>query len=403
MSETLNKPVELVSAPLGLSGELPISNTEQSRKENPIGKSVLSQLEVTEIADHWDRLDQQKVEDNIYYSRRYSNALLGHLGQKQKVSFVAAWENEELIGLLPVTRKSFWLPYVIPAGAAWITPYTFSCLPILSKNAPMRAAEGLLDSLAQLGISDWCIKDFYLSGPTHSAFCAALNLKKIAWRKVSKYQRAMFEKGPSFEEHVKDFVPSKRRRDLARNRRRLEELGVVTHETHTEGVGLEKAVQAFLDLEKGGWKGERGTAFACRTDTLNFAKEIFRPASGARVRSDLLLLDGTPIAAGMIVFDGDTGFTIKGAYDEAFTSYSVGLLLEMVVAEAFLDGNWAKKLDSATAGSHVIDFLWPERQEVGDLYFSFRPGRDANYLRSFETVDRMKMQLKARIKKLLRR
>ncbi|MBO6920482.1 MAG: GNAT family N-acetyltransferase [Rhizobiaceae bacterium] len=368
-----------------------------------IGKPVLSQAEISELAHCWDRLDSEKIEDNVYYSRKYVQALLNNLPQKHNVKFAAAWQSEKLIGLLPVFLLPIWIPYFVPRGAAWTTLYTFSCLPILDKHDPVASARGVLKSLSDMRVADWSIRDFYLSGPTHSAFCNALDQEKVAWHSVPKYERAVFEAGHDFEQHIKEFVPRKRRRDLARNRKRFEKLGEVTHEVHTHGEGLEYAVDAFLDLEKSGWKGECGTALACNKETENFAREIFQPKATGAVRADLLLLDGIPVAAGMMVFDGGTAFTIKGAYNEVYSKYSVGLLLEMEVAESFLNGDWARKLDSATAGSHVIDFLWPERQAVGDLYFSFRPNMNASKFKNFEKLDQWKNNSKNKLKQLLHR
>ena len=355
------------------------------------------------LASQWDGLTANSLEDHIYYTRRYSEALLGSVERQRDIRFAAAWQGKRMTGLLPVTRDHAILPWIVPGGRAWTTPFTFNTMPVLDRDGPVDAAIGIIRSLQEFGSLDWHFPDFYLTGPVKEAFCAALDSLGVPWRTVERYERAIFETGPRFEEHMSGFVPSRRRRDLGRNRRRLEETGAVTHESHVDGPGLERATEAFLDLEKRGWKGERGTALASHPDTLAFARQVFRPAPEGGVRADLLLLDGVPVAAGMIVFDGDTGFTIKGAYDEALAGYSVGLLLEIEVAKSFLEEKWAKRLDSATAGKHVIDFLWPQRRMVGDLYFSLRPGATAESLKRYERFDNLKRDARTRLKRLLRR
>ena len=52
-------------------------------------------------------------------------------------------------------------------------------------------------------------------------------------------------------------------------------------------------------------------------------------------RADVLTLDGVPIAVSLIAIAGRTGFTIKSCYDEAYRSYSAGLLLEVEVIPQF--------------------------------------------------------------------
>jgi hypothetical protein len=87
----------------------------------------------------------------------------------------------------------------------------------------------------------------------------------------------------------------------------------------------------------------------------------------------VLTLDGVAIAVGLTVFAGRTGFTVKGAYDEAYRKYSAGLLLEIEVMRSFLSEKWADRLDAGTDGSHVIDGFWGEKVAVADLMFAVSP------------------------------
>jgi hypothetical protein len=201
---------------------------------------------------------------------------------------------------------------------------------------------------------------------------------------------------------MKSHVAAKRRKDIARNRRRLAELGPVEHETHCRGDALDRAVVAFLQIEASGWKGKRGTALACDERTRRFAIDAFAGAAGNSIcRADVLTLSGVPIAVSLIALMGRTGFTVKCSYDEAYRSYSPGLLLETEVIRSFLSGDWADRLDSATAGTHVIDSLWPGRIEVADLVFSVAPRAARLRLSALQFSEHMRSNIRGTAKQSL--
>jgi hypothetical protein len=116
---------------------------------------------------------------------------------------------------------------------------------------------------------------------------------------------------------------------------------------------------------------------------------------------DVLTLDGEPIAAGVIVFAGRTGFTVKCAYDETYASYSAGLLLELEVIRSFLSERWAARLDAATEDAHVIDSLWPGRVDVADLLFSLSSRSPEWRLAALQRTEDLKRSSKRAIKTLL--
>jgi hypothetical protein len=224
----------------------------------------------------------------------------------------------------------------------------------------------------------------------------------LPWLYVNRFQRASLEGIGTFEEHMRRHVSSKRRKDIARNRRRLEQLGKVGHESHRFGGGLDRAVSAFLKIEASGWKGRRGSALACDKQTRKFAVGAFTGDEKTSIcRADVLTLNDVPIAVSLVTFAGSTGFAVKCCYDETYRSYSAGLLLEIEVIRSFLSENWCHRLDAATAGPHVIDGLWPGRVEVADLIFSFSPWLARPRLSALEKMERATAGGKAALKSIL--
>jgi CelD/BcsL family acetyltransferase involved in cellulose biosynthesis len=348
---------------------LPMSLAAEMQR--PMRGEVLGREDLPTLLPAWRELCARSAEDNVYYTPHYAQALLGTVEKHTPVRFAVVWDGPQLVALLPVTPMHMAIPLLQPAGRAWRTDYTFSCTPLLDRSRIAEAADALLDVLATVGRREWIIATVNSSGPVCQALMAALRRRGRPWRLTHGFQRASLEPGPSFDAHMHAHVSAKRRRDLARNRRRLEKLGAVAIESHSSGDGLARAVSSFLTLEAGGWKGTRGTALACREDTADFALQAFAgEAPDVTCRADVLTLDGGPIAVSLTAIAGRTGFTVKCCYDEAYRSYSVGLLLEVEVIRSLLTEKWAARLDAATAGTHVIDGLWPGRVEVADFIFS---------------------------------
>lgn len=382
----------------GAQGTFVTSTAQRSTRSFDIAIRGLAEMR-NDIAA-WQDLSSRAAEDNVYYAPQYALALLESVSRQEDVVFVTAREGARLVALLPVLRPG----RLFGACRAWATDYTFSANPLLDAQCLPAAAEALIDGLALLKTAVWTIPTVNIEGPATLALIAALERRGMPWTSRASFGRASLSSSLTFESWMEDVVGSKRRRELVRNRRRLEEQGKVTHEVHTSGEGLRRGVEAFLALEAAGWKGQRKTALACAPETRDFAINAFAPdAPTGRSRVDMLLLDGQPIAAGVIVFSGETGFTVKGAYDENYARYSAGLLLEVEVLKSFLEQKWAKRLDAATAGEHVIDRFWPDRVQVADLVFSMAPAGAATQLKLHTQMLEARDKLKAAAKRLLKR
>jgi hypothetical protein len=365
---------------------------------------VFDRSQLDGLVPHWYDLISRAVDENIYYAPDYALPLLNTVDRNQNVKLVTVWDQKTLVALLPVVARVMPVPGVAATGVAWSTEHTYCCLPVLDKACAQLAFAGLLDGLADIGKGEWVIPKSRLDGPTAVAMFAVLDQKNIPWKATSSIKRAVLSRGTSFEEHMQNRVGSKRRRELARSRRRLEELGLVTHSSVTAGPEHHHALDVFLKIEAGGWKGKRGTALACNPSDESFAKLAFGAKTGqSNSRIDLLLLNEVPIAAGVTIFSGRTGFTVKSAYDEKYAPYSAGLLLEVEVLKSFLSEAWADRLDSGTSGNHVIDDLWPDSIEIADIVFSLAASAPHARLRLYMKMQLLQEYSKRKLKALLGR
>jgi CelD/BcsL family acetyltransferase involved in cellulose biosynthesis len=195
---------------------------------------------------------------------------------------------------------------------------------------------------------------------------------------------------------------SKEHRRLAR---RLGDQGALTFASTATGHDLADAVAAFLALEAEGWKGRRGTALAMTPATRAFferAMTDLAPRGAARI--DMLLLDGRPIAAGLVLTAGARAWYLKTAYDEAFARYSPGLLVSHAIGTAAIGAKGVRLVDSCAIPDHpMIDRIWPGRMALTTRFIAVAPGRPGWRWRAALAGRRGFIGAKALAKRLLRR
>jgi Acetyltransferase (GNAT) domain len=366
---------------------------------------MLSRSDIKSVMPDWESLCTRLAEDIAYYAPVYAGALLSSVDIDRDVQFATVWNSAELVAMLPVCRTRIGKIELPNVWQAWATPYTFGCAPLLDRNRTDEAAIALAECLKSFHSGIWSLPVIHIAGNATTAFAKALERCGATSRTNGHFRRAILERdGASFDDYLTKNVSGKRRRDLARNRRRLEEIGNVAHWVATHGKNLADAVEAFLEIEAKGWKGERGTALACDPMSAQFAREAFAPVGRDGIcRADVLSLDGKPIAVSLMILTGRTGFTVKCAFDEDYRTYSAGLILELEVIKDFLSGDWADVLDSATAGMHAIDSLWSGSIEMADLIFTFSPLFPGWQLAAITRAMDAGRQAKSRIKKLIGR
>jgi CelD/BcsL family acetyltransferase involved in cellulose biosynthesis len=126
---------------------------------------------------------------------------------------------------------------------------------------------------------------------------------------------------------------AKRRYDVRRLRRKLEEQAVVRVLCDEAATPTELA--RFYALERAGWKGQQGTAIACDKRLRQFYDEVAttKAAQGQFLLYRLEVGEQT-IAMQFCITNGQTCYLLKPAYDESFRKYSPGHLL---VAEVLGD------------------------------------------------------------------
>ncbi len=129
-------------------------------------------------------------------------------------------------------------------------------------------------------------------------------------------------------------------RTLKRGRNAGARLGAGEPRLHVALSGDDRAaaLQSFMKLEAGGWKGVAGTqsAIAMHPPLTRFYTALFAdPEWSAESQINVLRVDGVDIAAQLCVRSGPWLQVVKIAYDESFSKLAPGsLLLDLLLRQA---------------------------------------------------------------------
>ena len=132
----------------------------------------------------------------------------------------------------------------------------------------------------------------------------------------------------------------RRRANIRRRWRRLEERGEVTVELVDGTERLDAPLAEAYGIEAAGWKGEGGTAIASEPETESFYGALARwAAERGWLRIWFLRLDGRAIAFAYCLVQGGVLYGLKVGFEPDARPFAPGTLLtrEMLVA-AFADG-----------------------------------------------------------------
>ena len=166
-----------------------------------------------------------------------------------------------------------------------------------------------------------------------------------------------------------------KRKELRRQRRRLEDIAPVTFATVSGAGDIEAALKDFLVLEASGWKGTAGTAIVDEAPVKAFVRSaVTSLAADGHARIDRMLLDGRAIAATVTLQSGDTAWCWKIAYNEGMAKFSPGVQLICELTEQLAaDRNVARTDSCATADHPMINHVWRERLTLSDRLIALKP------------------------------
>jgi CelD/BcsL family acetyltransferase involved in cellulose biosynthesis len=331
--------------------------------------AILGLGEATAIAGEWADLAARAVEDNQFFHPDVALPAAACLRTGVRLAVVRSADGR-LIAAAPVTGDR--LGRIAPATRVWSHDYGPLGVPLIDPAATDAAVAAFVEQIAPAGGS-LVIPDLPLGSPIAAAFQRMAMLAGRPVDVVHPYRRAMLRRSAG---DLRATLAARRRKEFARQMRRLADLGEVVVESVAEPARVRARFEEFLVLEAAGWKGRKHSALVSSEGTLSFARAMVRArAESGHARIDSIRLNRRPIAMLVSFVAGSTAWTWKIAYAEDFARFSPGaqLMLE-APRHLFADGK-VERIDSLASADHpMIDHLWPDRLAIGTLVIGPKPG-----------------------------
>jgi CelD/BcsL family acetyltransferase involved in cellulose biosynthesis len=252
-----------------------------------------------------------------------------------------AYERPRRLGFVAVRaegRLSGFAALIMPrVGLAriWMSPYAALPAAVFESSAAIAALATLLRERTRLAGIVWPFVE-------HSAMLGDAGLPLLSKGRSARAALRLAG-GAAFDASL----DPKRRTRWARQARRLASRGKLETKPGPEGV------EAFLEVERKGWKGARHTALADDPARLAFARAALTAFDRAgRLDALTLTLDGAPIAAGLVLKAGDRAYYWKTAYDEAHADASPGVQLTLAHSRRLAETPGLALVDSCAVEDH---------------------------------------------------
>lgn len=330
---------------------------------------VMEWDEAGENAAAWRELAAVARDPNVFLEPAFALAAAQHLPAAERPRFLMVRCGPEaeapLAGLFAIA----------PAGRGahaptrtWLTPNTTLGVPLLRPGFENVALDALHAWLRQ-GASGAPVVVFSSvdpGGPTAGAILAHAAERNLPVERLDLRERAALHRAAEASTRPAD---GKRRRELKRLIARLAEKGTVTMESARTPEAVRHAMEVYLRLEEAGWKGAAGTAFLRLPALATFARTMSRSlAAEGKFRVETMLLDGRPIAAGLVLTSGRHAAFWKMTYDEDFAAFAPGIQLTVALGAGLMDGGDFDLVDSCAIPDHpTLDRYWLGRRSIVDL------------------------------------
>lgn len=316
----------------------------------------------------WEALAEDASEPNPFFEPWFLLPSLSAFGQFSETPFLFAhYTDGTLTGLAPLARNRQYYGHPIPHRSVWLHTNAFYGAPLVAQGHEHAFWHAMLDHLDRnAGTALFAhVPLLDVEGPLNQALDDVVQASGRANSTVINRERAMLASSLAPQDYLENALSKKHRKELRRQRRRLEELGEVTLEQRNDDFGLEEWIAEFLALEAAGWKGDAGSALASNNSAKQFFSQTLEGAARAgKLERIAMRLDGKPVAmlSSFVTLPG--AYSFKTAFDERFAAHSPGLQLQ-IENLSLLERSEIQWTDSCAAEGHpMIDRLWTERRKL---------------------------------------
>ena len=351
----------------------PATNAPEFRVE------VISSYRLPDILGQWELLAANAVEVNPFEEPWMLLPALKALGCAREVEAALVWRSDPanaksepvLAGFFPflAARRLKWLP----VSEILSHIYCLSDVPLLHKDFARQALDAWLDWVKSPASPAPLVRfrTLPVDGPFHQLLVESVYSRGLFVGLERRYTRALFNRPADPSGYLAARFSGTSRKHFRRQRELLAASGKLEFRRLTPDCDFTRWIDEFLGLEAAGWKGREGTALDAIESHGSFFRAVTQAAHAReRLSMSAFWLDGRMIA-GRIAFRAAKGaYLFKIAYDETYSRYSPGTLLEVesIANSCGEDADW---VDSGTTPEYpAYNHLWLDRRTVEDLIVS---------------------------------
>ncbi|XYK79109.1 MAG: GNAT family N-acetyltransferase [Labrenzia sp.] len=369
--------------------------TDPSDRKDQLEVLWLDPLAPETPLDQWQDLADNSVDPNPFFTPGFLQPFLQAFPSATvRFLVIRAKGSENWRMAAPIGRRRAGL--AVPIKTTWTSYYAPLGTPLL------RDTGGLDDVAAFVRAGAGSANLMAMPFLPCSSRVASLAEEITGWesRWPEKLSRAGHGSGDLGETQYKAAMSGKRRKEMRRQLRRLEDHGPIRI-AHLIGEEAIKGFEKFLKLEAEGWKGRAGTALSSNPETALFSRNVIKNRSlNNGVRIDQLWAGDTLIASLILFIEGAHVFSWKITFNETFARMSPGAQIAAISMKQNLHSPDILEADSlAVPGHSMIEPLWRGRVDIGTLVLS--KGPLGSSLASLTAVDlKLERSLRSKAKAL---
>jgi CelD/BcsL family acetyltransferase involved in cellulose biosynthesis len=355
----------------------------------------------------WADLCSRTLEANVFLEPAFALPLFQHVARELRPTFLLIWEENgpasfgRLLGLFPL--GSLGSPRSMGIARAFAHDQTACGTPLVDRHRAPDVFAAVLSWLSaqRHRAHALVIPGVPAAGAFHAATLAFCDATARGVQALDTHERAVLRRPGDGQAPPASASSAKRRKEQARQARRLSELGTRAYVSAQSPPDVAAATERFLALEHSGWKGKRGTALLANFKLATFTRTMTRlMAHEGTCRIDSIEVNGRPVAMGIVLSVNDRAYFWKTAFDESYASLSPGVQFATELTRAQLAMSSVALTDSCAIENHpMIDKLWPERMAVTDLVIAVTPG-DTRRFAACTKIERGRRHLRRKVKTL---
>ena len=292
-----------------------------------VSVTVLAASETFE--DEWDAL-ADRTSASPFVRPGWVNAWRASFGRGDPLHMVAS-RGEEIVGVLPLERRKG----TIESPTNKHTP----------KFDPVADDDDVVHQMAK--------KLFALGARRRSlGFVDRSQSLVSSWEPEARSARfrplvRVLQRSPYVDtsvpwESYEQTLGKKLRTEIRRRRRRLEEMGHLRVEAHSDIERMEVLLDEGFRIEEAAWKGSEGTAINSDKATRDFYFAVARwGAARGWLRMAFLRLDDSNLAFDLSLETTDAHYLLKTGYDPSYRKFAPGMLMRYEMLKSTFEGGFS--------------------------------------------------------------